>query len=148
MIPTAGLYDTIHSWDMKIQLGDGVKMTFKAGGISGPDSTKFIGPDGWISISRGISAQPKSLLTSAIGPNDVHLVDSPNHCQSFLDAIKSRKPPVSPLDQAVRSDRICQGRISRGDLRGAIQGIQSRDVRRRSNQKESRGVCSEAIRKG
>ena len=58
-------------------------------------------------ISRGdIDAQPKSLLTSKIGPNDVHLVDSPNHCQSFLDAIKSRKPPVSPLDEAVRSDVI------------------------------------------
>ena len=46
VIPTEGLYDTVYNWDMKIQLGDGVKMTFKPGG----DSTKFIGPDGWVRI--------------------------------------------------------------------------------------------------
>ena len=69
-IPTTGLYDTVYNWDMKIQLGDGVQMTFKPGG----DSTKFIGPDGWVRISRGgIDAEPKSLLSSKIGPNDVHL---------------------------------------------------------------------------
>ena len=81
---------------MKIQLGDGVQMTFKPGG----DSTKFIGPDGWVRISRGgIDAQPKSLLGSKIGPNDVHLVRQPGHCQNFIDAVKTRKPAVSPLDQ-------------------------------------------------
>ena len=49
MIPATGLYDTVYNWDMKIQLGDGVKMTFKPGG----DSTKFIGSDGWVRITRG-----------------------------------------------------------------------------------------------
>ena len=49
VIPTKGLYDTVYNWDMKIQMADGVKMTFKPGG----DSTKFIGTDGWVRISRG-----------------------------------------------------------------------------------------------
>jgi hypothetical protein len=102
-IPAQGLYDTVYNWDMKLQLGDGVKMTFKPGG----DLTKFIGPNGWVAISRGgIDADPKSLLTSQIGPNDVHLVNSPNHYQNFIDSVKSRKPAVSPLDHAVRSDLI------------------------------------------
>ena len=104
-IPAKGLYDNVYNWDMKIQLGDGVRMTFKPGG----DSTKFIGSDGWVRIWRGgIDAEPKSLLTSKIGPNDVHLMDSPNHCQNFIDAVKSRQPTVSPLAQAVRSDTISQ----------------------------------------
>ena len=103
VIPTEGLYDTVYNWDMKLQLGDGVRMTFKPGG----DSTKFIGPDGWVEISRsGIDAEPKSLLTSEIGADDVHLIDSPNHYQNFLDAVKSRKPAIGPLDEAVRSDTI------------------------------------------
>ena len=60
-----------------------------------------------MAISRGgIQAEPKSLLTSKIGPNDVHLVDSPNHYQNFIDSVKSRKPAVSPVDHAVRSDII------------------------------------------
>jgi glucose-fructose oxidoreductase len=103
VIPTQGLYDTVYNWDMKIQLGDGVRMTFKPGS----DSTKFIGPDGWVRIMRGgIEAEPKSLLSSKIGPNDVHLFDSSNHYQNFLDSVRSRKPAVAPLDHAVRSDTI------------------------------------------
>jgi glucose-fructose oxidoreductase len=106
VIPATGLYDTVYNWDMKIQLGDGVQMTFKPG-RRGEDSTKFIGPDGWVRIARnGLDAQPKSLPGSKIGPHDVHLFDSPNHYQNFIDAVKSRRPPVSPLDQAVRSDTI------------------------------------------
>ena len=105
VIPAKGLYDTVYNWDMKIQMADGVKMTFKPGG----DSTKFIGPDGWVRIWRGgIDAEPKSLLTSKIGPDDVHLIDSPRHYQNFIDAVKSRKQPVSPLADAVRSDTISQ----------------------------------------
>ena len=38
----------------------------------------------------------------------MHLIESPNHAQNFIDAVKSRKPTVSPLDQAVRSDTISQ----------------------------------------
>ena len=47
-------------------------------------------------------------MTSKIGPNDVHLIESPGHAQNFIDAVKSRKPTISPLDQAVRSDTISQ----------------------------------------
>jgi hypothetical protein len=105
VISTEGLYDNVQTWDVRIQLGDDVQMTLKPGG----DSTKFIGSDGWVRIWRGgIDAEPKSLLTSKIGPNDVHLIESPNHAQNFIDAVKSRKATVSPLDQAVRSDTISQ----------------------------------------
>lgn len=104
-IPTTGLYDCVFNWKMKLRFGDGVKMTFTTGG----DLTKFIGPDGWVAVSRGkIDANPKSLLTSKIGDNDVHLLNSPNHYQNFVDSVKSRKPTVSPLDHAVRSDIISQ----------------------------------------
>ena len=87
VIPTEGLYDTVYNWDVKVQMADGVKMTFLPGG----DSTKFIGTDGWVRIWRGgIDAEPKSLLKTKIGLNDVHLVDSSNHYQNFVDAVKNR----------------------------------------------------------
>jgi len=107
-IPTEGLFDNVLNWDMRIQFGDGVKVTFKPG----RDSTKFIGSEGWVRVWRelpgGIDAEPKSLLKSKIGPNDVHLIESPGHAQNFIDAVKSRKPTIAPLDQAVRSDTIRQ----------------------------------------
>jgi hypothetical protein len=88
---------------MKIQFSGGVAMTFKPGG----DLTKFIGPEGWLQISRGgIDAEPKSLLTSKIGPDDVHLTESTSHQQNFIDAVKAHKPAIAPVDQAVRSDII------------------------------------------
>ena len=88
---------------MKIQMAGGVAMTFKPGG----DSTKFIGTEGWIRISRGgWDAEPKSLLTAKIGPNDVHLIESRSQSQNFIDAVKARKGAVSPLADAVRSDII------------------------------------------
>jgi predicted dehydrogenase len=101
-IPTEGLYDTVHNWDIKGKLGD-VEFTFLPGG----DSTKFIGPEGWIRIRRGgISAEPKSLLSSKIGPDDVNLLNSPRQDQNFIDSIKSRNEAVSPIGDSVRSDII------------------------------------------
>lgn len=103
VVPDKGLYDTVNHWDVKIQMADGVRMTFKPGG----DSTKYIGPDGWIRISRaGIDAEPKSLLESKLGPGDVHLAMSDRQDQNFIDAVKSRKPAISTLEDAVRSDII------------------------------------------
>ena len=104
-IPTHGLYNTVYNWDMHVQMADGVKLHF----TPGQDSTKFIGPDGWVRIWRdGIDTEPKSLLKSVIGPKDGHLIQSPNHYQNFIDAVKSRGPTVSPLGDAVRSDIISQ----------------------------------------
>lgn len=101
-IPTEGLYDTVFNWDIKGKLGD-VEFTFLPGG----DSTKFIGPEGWIRIRRGgISAEPESLLTSKIGPDDVNLLKSPRQDQNFIDSIKSRQEAVSPIGDSVRSDII------------------------------------------
>ena len=103
VIPTEGLYNTVIHWDVTARMADGVTMTFKPGG----DSTKFIGSEGWVEVRRGgIDAQPKSLLESKIAPGDVHLIDSPNHYQNFVDSVKSRREAISPIDDSVRSDII------------------------------------------
>jgi glucose-fructose oxidoreductase len=107
-VPTEGLYDTVYNWDVKFQFGDGVRMTFKQAGADQPgaDSTKFIGSDGWLDIRRhSIDAEPKSLLgqfASQGCPKDA----SPVHCARFIEILKSRKPTISPVEDAVRSDRI------------------------------------------
>lgn len=103
-IPDSGLYDTVYNWNMNIQLGD-VKMNFRHGN----DSTKFIGSEGFVRISRNpksFQTEPESLMQSTIGDNEVHLVKSLNHAQNFIDAVKSREQPVSNLTDAVRSDVI------------------------------------------
>jgi len=48
------------------------------------------------------------LLTEKIGPNEIHLPVSNHHQQNFLDAVKTRAKPVSPIDSAVCSEIVCQ----------------------------------------
>ena len=102
VVPEKGLYNTVVDWDIKGKLGK-VNFTFKPGG----NSTKFIGTEGWVRICRGcFETEPKSLRDLELGPNDVRLERSSRHDRNFVKAVKSRKPAVSPIDHAVRSDII------------------------------------------
>lgn len=113
-IPKRGLYDTVIHWDVTVQMGKGIVMTFKPGS----DSTKFIGSEGWVDVRRsGIDAEPKSLLKLELGPNDVHLTRSPRHDQNFVEAIKAGGKAIAPVEEAVRSDivsHICDIAIRTG----------------------------------
>jgi hypothetical protein len=102
VIPDTGLYDTVYDWNIKGKLG-AVGFTF----TPGADSTRFIGTEGWVEVRRsGIDAEPKSLLQTTIAPGDYRLAASVRQDQNFIDAVKSRRQPVSHIVDAVRSDLI------------------------------------------
>ena len=102
-IANTGLYNTVIHWDIKGRYASGVPFTLKPGG----DCTKFTGTDGWIAISRArLEAEPKSLLTSGIKPDEVHLHASNDHKQDFLNCIRTREDPASHIDTACQSDFI------------------------------------------
>jgi glucose-fructose oxidoreductase len=103
-IPTEGLYDCVWNWDMQIKLGV-VDLVFKPGG----DRTKFIGEDGWISVSRNsgkTTASDPEIMTEELDPEDDILVRSTHHQDNYIQSIKSRTPAVSPIADSVRSDVI------------------------------------------
>jgi len=67
----------------------------------------FEGTDGWIWVDReGIEASPRSLLSSVIGPDEIHLYRSDEHHQNFLDCVRSRAETVTPARVAHRSIMI------------------------------------------
>jgi glucose-fructose oxidoreductase len=108
VIPTEGLYDCVYNWDMSITMGD-VKLIFRPG----TDRTKFIGDNGWIQVSRGLDlngasdpAYDPKRPAKPVEPTDKSLQVSTNHSANFIQAIKSGKPPVSNIQDAVRSDII------------------------------------------
>ena len=102
-IPTEGLFDAIAKWNIKGRFADGVSFEFK----DGPDSTTFVGEEGWVRASRGdMDAHPKSLLKAKIAPGGIRLFQQGNHHQNFLDAIKKRVDAASDIDSAVQSDFI------------------------------------------
>jgi len=103
LIPKTGLYDTVVHWDIKGRYANGVPFTLKPGG----DCTKFTGPEGWIAISRGgLKAEPASLLSSPIKADEIHLHESRDHKQDFLDSMRSRLDPASHIETACQSDFI------------------------------------------
>jgi hypothetical protein len=117
-IPTEGLFDTITTWDMHCLYANGVKMRFMSDDVAKPfveryhpkfidHGTTFVGSEGWVSVDRqGIYADPPSLLESETGPAEIHLYESRDHRQNFLDCVKNRTATVSPIEAAIRSDTI------------------------------------------
>jgi hypothetical protein len=69
--------------------------------------TKWIGPDGWIWVSRsGIEASNPEMLKPSYLPEEkrkVKLYVSKNHFRNFLDCVKSRKPTLTPVETAHHS---------------------------------------------
>jgi predicted dehydrogenase len=90
-----------------------------------PNGVKFIGEDGWIWVTRGnyrvtdtdpvadrngvkpIDASNPKILQSVIGPNEIHLYESSEQHANWLDCVKSRKEPSSPIEIGHRSCSAC-----------------------------------------
>ncbi len=102
VVPDTGLYDTVYNWDMKFTMADGVTMTFKPGG----DSTKFIGTEGWIRISRRLGGRAR--VTSGREAQARGRASDQEH--KPLPELRRRgevaRGAASPLPDAVRSDII------------------------------------------
>ncbi len=104
--PDDGLADCAVAWNVRHTYADGVTMIY-TDNKQNKQGVVFQGTEGWVYVRRGhIDAEPKSLLSSQIGPDEIHLPKSPGHQREFLDCIKTRTTTVSNIDVAVRSDTI------------------------------------------
>jgi predicted dehydrogenase len=75
----------------------------------GNQATVVNGTKGWIWVSRqGIRTEPESLATQVIGPNEKHVILSDDHKRNFIDAIRKRAQPISPINAAVHAETINQ----------------------------------------
>ncbi len=116
--PKEGLCDTAMDWDITCTYDSGVKIRYRAqpapeewkaryGEVS-EHGTAFEGTEGWVHVDRShIRTYPENLVDSVIGPDEVHLYESKHHLRNFVECVKSRKEPVSPIDTAVEADIIC-----------------------------------------
>jgi predicted dehydrogenase len=103
--PKGGLFTTAVKADITYTYADGVEMILKQGGGG---NTKFVGADGWVSVTRGrIETEPASLVTHVTGPNEIQLYRSNDHKQDFLDCIKTRNQPICNSEVGHRSASIC-----------------------------------------
>ncbi len=50
----------------------------------------------------------KSWNPASIGPRDEHLYRSRDHARNLVDCVRSRRPTICPIEEAVRADIVCQ----------------------------------------
>ena len=117
-IPTGGLFDTIAEWDVQCKYANGVKMHFmdtitamdvvkKYHDDARDHGTTFHGSEGWVSVRRGVfNCSDENLRRIKLKDSDVRLYESGDHMGNFIDCVKSRKKPISPIETAVQSDLI------------------------------------------
>ncbi len=120
--PKEGLWDVHGDFMAKAEYANGITM-LTSGGY--PNGIRYEGTEGWIFVTRGaytatpsdpvaseqnvkaLSASDPKILTSVIGSNEIHLYESSEHHSNWLDCIKSRKQPISPVEEGHRACTIC-----------------------------------------
>jgi predicted dehydrogenase len=120
--PTKGLWDVHGPFKTEAMYANGLHMI-----VSGeyPNGIRFEGTNGWIFVSRGnetvtasdpvakltdsqaLAASDPKIITSVIGPDEIHLYDSKDHHGNWLDCIKSRQQPIAPVEVAHRACSAC-----------------------------------------
>jgi predicted dehydrogenase len=106
-----GLTDNINDWRAEFTYASGLRMTFTDAGNPNRRGCQFVGDQGSVYVDRGrISAEPASLLQVKMGPNEIHLYESVNHHNDFINCIRSRRDPVAPIEAGYRAS--CLGMIA------------------------------------
>jgi myo-inositol 2-dehydrogenase/D-chiro-inositol 1-dehydrogenase len=105
--PKDGLWDVHGAFEIEYTYANGVKVIC-ADNKKNKQGVVFEGSEGWVYVKRGYTdAQPKSLLTTTIGPDEIHLYKSNNHKANFFDCVRSRAETIAPVEVAHRSCTMC-----------------------------------------
>lgn len=119
--PKTGLWNVHGDYEAKLKYANGVDMYLSS---KNPNGVRFEGSDGWIFVTRGnvsvtasdptsgtvekaFNASDPKILTSVIGPNEIHLYESPEQHKNWLDCIQNKKSTISPPEVAHRSCSAC-----------------------------------------
>jgi hypothetical protein len=120
--PKSGLWDVHGIFRTEALYDNGVHMT-----VSNelPNGIKFEGTEGWIFVTRGnyqatssdpvvnsdgtkpLDASDPKIIKSVIGPNEFHFIVSKDHHGNWLEAIRDKKQPIAPVEEAHRSCSTC-----------------------------------------
>jgi len=120
--PKSGLWNVHGDFMVKHEYENGITV-FTSGGYT--NGIRYEGEDGWIFVSRGnyvasasdpvdqansakaLDASDKAILTSQIKEDEIHLYKSDEQHGNWLDCIKTRKPPISPVEIGHRTCSVC-----------------------------------------
>jgi myo-inositol 2-dehydrogenase/D-chiro-inositol 1-dehydrogenase len=119
--PKSGLWNVHGEFSIHAKYASGVTMEISS---KFPNGVRFEGDEGWLFVSRGettvtasdpVSSKPSKafnasdpkILQSEIGPDEIHLYESPEQHLNWLECIRSRRQPIAPAEVAHRSCSAC-----------------------------------------
>ncbi len=120
--PNSGLWDVHMDFMVKAEYANGITMFTSQGYTNG---IRYEGTEGWIFVSRGaysatasdpvdkeksgkaLNASDPKILTSEIKENEIHLYKSDDQHGNWLECIKTREQPISPVEIGQRACSVC-----------------------------------------
>lgn len=120
--PDSGLWNVHGDFEVNAKYANGVTMNISS---KHPNGVRFECEDGWIFVSRGdarvtasdpvpddpnnraLRVSDPKFLKAELGPNDIHLYESPEQHLNWLECIRSGKQPVAPVEVGHRSCSAC-----------------------------------------
>ena len=120
--PKSGLWNVHGEFIAVAEYKNGLTM-ITSGGY--PNGIRYEGSEGWIFVTRGdytasasdpvsknksskaLDASDPKILSSVIKENEIHLYKIDNQHGNWLECIKSRKQPISPVEIGHRACSIC-----------------------------------------
>lgn len=114
------MFNVPYKYDIKAKYANGIEMrvanksVFYSRSGKGWDGRKkdnkfgmgavWYGDEGWLQVNRGgLWAENPKVLDIELGANDIHLYNSSNHHENFLECIKSNKETIAPAEVGLRS---------------------------------------------
>ncbi len=121
IFPKSGLWNVHGDYMVKMEYDNDITVYANS---ETPVVIRYEGTEGWIEVYRGnydvtgsdpisnesrqvLNASNPNILTSEIKENEIHLYKSDNHHLNWLQCIKSREQPISPVEVGHRACSIC-----------------------------------------
>ena len=121
---TGDVWTVHHTYHIEMLYPNGVQVILDNGF---PNGIRFEGTSAWVFCARGsaqvtpsdpgaaaqsegrasLDASDRRILGAPYGPKDVRWPPSDDHYLNWLQAIATRRDPIAPVDQAVRSLEAC-----------------------------------------
>ena len=120
--PKSGLWNVHGEFVAVAEYANGLTM-ITSGGY--PNGVRYEGSEGWIFVTRGnyvasasdpvssgrnsksLDASDPKILSSVIKENEIHLYKIDNQHGNWLECIKTRKEPISPVEKGHRACSVC-----------------------------------------
>lgn len=104
--PRDGLWNTVVKFEVHYKYANGVELFYTAD----RPYVRFEGTDGWVQAQwwgEKLDAHPKSILTSVIGPDEIHL-PTVDEKTDFIRSVKTRSQTLEPAEVGHRTASLCQ----------------------------------------